>query len=229
MCKITQCVSNYTLYVKLHTFWKLHILCNIKSVSFTYPSKILHLTDFFYTTSGCDGCDKYEVCVCFVCVCAFLCVTKEHLVKQVDRFWALKDRCICPDLHRIDKSMQSNCSHQCNQNCLKRNIFKAAILVANSSVVIMTSSSMVVRSASCGPRTMVVVRKRSGSCGPRLASTLTQRFCNICTWSCLSLFKVTGSEIAWLWSVSCCLTFLDPEICAQLGTFCALHKMCPSF
>ena len=26
-----------------------------------YPSKILHLTDFFYTTSGCDCCDKYEV------------------------------------------------------------------------------------------------------------------------------------------------------------------------
>ena len=24
--------------------------------------KILHLTEFFYTTSGCDGCDKYQVC-----------------------------------------------------------------------------------------------------------------------------------------------------------------------
>ena len=23
--------------------------------------KILHLTEIFYTTSGCDGCDKYEV------------------------------------------------------------------------------------------------------------------------------------------------------------------------
>ena len=24
--------------------------------------KILHLTEYVYTTSGCDGCDKYEVC-----------------------------------------------------------------------------------------------------------------------------------------------------------------------
>ena len=24
---------------------------------------ILHLTQNFYTTSGCDGCDKYEVCI----------------------------------------------------------------------------------------------------------------------------------------------------------------------
>ena len=23
----------------------------------------LHFTDFFYTTSSCDGCDKYEVCL----------------------------------------------------------------------------------------------------------------------------------------------------------------------
>ena len=66
MCKITQCVWNYTLYVKLHTFWKLHILCNIKLVSLTYPSKILHLTEFFYTTSGCDGCDKYEVWIFWI-------------------------------------------------------------------------------------------------------------------------------------------------------------------
>ena len=31
LCQITHCVSNYTLFVKLH------ILCNIKAVSFTYP------------------------------------------------------------------------------------------------------------------------------------------------------------------------------------------------
>ena len=55
LCQITHCVSNYTLFVKLH------ILCNIKAVSFTYPLEILHLTEYFYTTSGCDGCDKYEV------------------------------------------------------------------------------------------------------------------------------------------------------------------------
>ena len=40
---------------------KLHTLCNIKAVSFTYPLEILHLTEYFYTTRGCDGCDKYEV------------------------------------------------------------------------------------------------------------------------------------------------------------------------
>ena len=38
-------------------------MCNIKAVSFTYPLEILHLTEYFYTTSGCDGCDKYEVCL----------------------------------------------------------------------------------------------------------------------------------------------------------------------
>ena len=42
---------------------KLHILCNIKAVSFTYPLENFTLDWFFYTTSGCDGCDKYEVCL----------------------------------------------------------------------------------------------------------------------------------------------------------------------
>ena len=37
-------------------------MCNIKAVSFMYPSKKITLAWFFYTTSGCDGCDKYEVC-----------------------------------------------------------------------------------------------------------------------------------------------------------------------
>ena len=71
MCKITLRVLTYLLCVKLHTVRntthfricvKLHTLCNIKAVSFTYPLEILHLTEYFYTTSGCDGCDKYEVC-----------------------------------------------------------------------------------------------------------------------------------------------------------------------
>ena len=39
VCKITHCVSHYTLCIKLHTLEvvKLHILFNIKAVSFTYP------------------------------------------------------------------------------------------------------------------------------------------------------------------------------------------------
>ena len=37
------------------------MLCYTKAVSFTYPLEILHLTEIFYTTSGCDGCDKYQV------------------------------------------------------------------------------------------------------------------------------------------------------------------------
>ena len=45
-----------------HFFVKLHIVCNIKQFLSRNHWKILHLTDFFYTTSGCDGCDKYEVC-----------------------------------------------------------------------------------------------------------------------------------------------------------------------
>ena len=32
-----------------------------QGLSFTLY-KILHLTQFCYTTNGCDGCDKYEVC-----------------------------------------------------------------------------------------------------------------------------------------------------------------------
>ena len=36
-------------------------MCNIKAVSFTYPLENFTLDWFFYTTSGCDGCDKYEV------------------------------------------------------------------------------------------------------------------------------------------------------------------------
>ena len=45
-------------------------MCKIRAISkqffFTYPLEILHLTEYFYTTSGCDGCDKYEVCVFIV-------------------------------------------------------------------------------------------------------------------------------------------------------------------
>ena len=63
MCKITHfkiCVND-TLFVKLH------IVCNIKAVSFTYPLENFTLDWFFYTTSGCDGCDKYEVCLASGC------------------------------------------------------------------------------------------------------------------------------------------------------------------
>ena len=50
MCKTTHCVSNYTF-------------CAIsKQLLSRIHWKILHLTEYFYTTSGCDGCDKYEVC-----------------------------------------------------------------------------------------------------------------------------------------------------------------------
>ena len=49
------------------------MLCNTKAVSFTYPLEILHLTEIFYTTSGCDGCDKYQVSLICV-ICAFHCV-----------------------------------------------------------------------------------------------------------------------------------------------------------
>ena len=38
------------------------MLCNIKAVSFTYQLENFTLDWIFYTTSGCDGCDKYEVC-----------------------------------------------------------------------------------------------------------------------------------------------------------------------
>ena len=59
MCKIThfRICANYTFF-----FVKLHILYNIKAVSFTYTLENFTLDQFFYTTSGCDGCDKYEVC-----------------------------------------------------------------------------------------------------------------------------------------------------------------------
>ena len=50
-------MKNYTLFVKLQ------ILCNIKAVSFAYPLENFTLYWIFYTTSGCDGCDKYQVCI----------------------------------------------------------------------------------------------------------------------------------------------------------------------
>ena len=36
-------------------------MCNIKSVSFPSTLENFTLDWIFYTTSGCDGCDKYEV------------------------------------------------------------------------------------------------------------------------------------------------------------------------
>ena len=60
--KIIHCLELHNLCKITHTlFAKLHILCNIKLVSFPSTFKILHSTEIFYTTSGCDGCDKYEV------------------------------------------------------------------------------------------------------------------------------------------------------------------------
>ena len=73
VCESTLRVSTYFLCVKLHTvrktthfriYVKLHTFCKT-----TIPErfllriqwKILHLTELFYTPSGCDGCDKYEV------------------------------------------------------------------------------------------------------------------------------------------------------------------------
>ena len=42
-------------------FVKLHCASNIKAVFLRSNWKILHLAKSFYTTGGCDGCDKYEV------------------------------------------------------------------------------------------------------------------------------------------------------------------------
>ena len=65
MCKIIHCAWNYTLCVKLHTVCKTtHFMHAItKQVLLRTNWKILHLTEFVYTTSGCDGCDKYLVWV----------------------------------------------------------------------------------------------------------------------------------------------------------------------
>ena len=71
MCTITHCVKlhsvceithfricvNYTLFCKTTHF----VQYQCRFFPFRIHWKILHLTDFFYTTSGCDGCDKYEV------------------------------------------------------------------------------------------------------------------------------------------------------------------------
>ena len=60
--QIYLCVKNFTLCEKLHIVHQIsHILCSIKAVSLTYPMKNFTLGWFFYTTSGCDGCDKYEL------------------------------------------------------------------------------------------------------------------------------------------------------------------------
>ena len=66
VCKTPHFVENYTICVNIMKnyilFVEQHILCNIKGVSFTYPFEIFTLDWIFYTTSGCDGCDKYQVC-----------------------------------------------------------------------------------------------------------------------------------------------------------------------
>ena len=49
VCEITHFSLNYIL-----------LACNMKT---RITWKILHLTEFFYTTSGCDGCDIYQVWV----------------------------------------------------------------------------------------------------------------------------------------------------------------------
>ena len=61
LCK-KNTVHKYTLCVKEHTFWKLHISC------LQYQSSFFRvLIGKFYTwlkkftQPGCDGCDKYEV------------------------------------------------------------------------------------------------------------------------------------------------------------------------
>ena len=64
--KITHCVWNYTLFVKLHTYFLPAISKQLLSRT---NWKILHLTNFFYTTSGCDGCDNYQVWL-RVCLCS---------------------------------------------------------------------------------------------------------------------------------------------------------------
>ena len=46
MCKIAHCKKLDSMHFLSYTLWT-----------------ILHLTQNFYTTSGCDGCDKYEVCI----------------------------------------------------------------------------------------------------------------------------------------------------------------------
>ena len=63
VCKITHCVSNYTLFKTTHfgICVKLHTFCKTEHFLSRIHWKILHLTEHFYTTSGCDGCDKYEV------------------------------------------------------------------------------------------------------------------------------------------------------------------------
>ena len=64
-CKTPHFVQNYTIFVNpvknYIVFVEQHILCNIKGVSFTYPLEFFTLGWIFYTTSGCDGCDKYQV------------------------------------------------------------------------------------------------------------------------------------------------------------------------
>ena len=62
------CESNYTLckiarWVKHNTMCKIANCNKLHSRHFLSYTlwKILHLTKNFYTTSGCDGCDKYEV------------------------------------------------------------------------------------------------------------------------------------------------------------------------
>ena len=63
MCKIIHYVWNYTLCVKFHAVCKTTHFVHAITKQFLLRTnwKILHLTEFFYTTSGCDGCDKYEV------------------------------------------------------------------------------------------------------------------------------------------------------------------------
>ena len=48
-----------------------------------YPVEILHLTQNFYTTSGCDGCDKYVVSLdVFFALCVPFCFVLKWSISQ---------------------------------------------------------------------------------------------------------------------------------------------------
>ena len=51
VCKITHLFLNYTFRA-----------CDVKAVSFGYQMENFTLGWISYTASGCDGCDKYQVC-----------------------------------------------------------------------------------------------------------------------------------------------------------------------
>ena len=99
MCKIAHCKKLHSKHFLSCTLWK-----------------ILHWTQNFYTTSGGDGCDKYEVGVCFLCVWTIKSSGWRLLGKTLSQYGNAK--CLSCDWLWQNINYQLRLEAECHPTCL---------------------------------------------------------------------------------------------------------------